>query len=326
MNDQRVYSHNALKVAQRCMKKWYYSYIEKLEVAEERPYLAAGSRLHSRLESLYGEEFDTEDLTAHEEDIIRRYTEKWDDHEWDVVAVEPEFLMAYNALDGSIVHVDHLEEFSCEIPGIILVIIKPDLLIRVGGKLWVVDHKTTATIPDAWNPYNMTDFQHLIYLAAVQKAYPQETMGGFMFNYVRTKPPTEPKLLKSGAGISYIKTIDTDYDTLYTFAEQHGLLETPEVQHRLHMIDSQPDKFFQRHWLPFNQHAVNEVARDVYEVIKDMAYTEMNGGPYPRHVMSGYAAAASCNRCEFSPICQTDLLGMDREPVLLGYKEKEVRT
>ena len=202
----RIYSHSALKLFQRCQLRWKYRYIDRLEPKDRPKYFERGSDLHALLEAYYDPtaDFGKEFRTASEEDtdVLTRYAARWDDEDWKVLSVE--------------------EEFHLEIGEHKLVFI-PDLIVQIGDDVWVVDHKTTANIPDEWDEYNMTDFQHLLYIAGVQLLYPN--VRGFLFNYIRTKAPTQPKLIKDGTRISGVRSIDTDYDTLKAFADKTGTLD-----------------------------------------------------------------------------------------------------
>ncbi len=306
----RIYSHSALKLFQRCQLKWKYRYIDRLEVKpEDRPkYFERGSNIHAILEAAYGpyvEKLDEAIAAASPEDVelIERYFTKWDneDEGWKVLSVE--------------------EEFHLEIGDHKLVFI-PDLIVQIGDDVWVVDHKTTANIPDEWDEYNMTDFQHLLYIAGVRLLYPN--VRGFLFNYIRTKAPTQPKLIKDGSRISAVRSIDTDYDTLKAFADKTGTLDS-EVQDKLNILKHSPDRYFQRHYIIAPDSAVDMALSDTHEVLSEMSWKESGEGTYPRHVISKFAGAMACSKCEFQPLCHGELLGINTQQILLNYVERPQR-
>lgn len=301
----RIYSHSALKLFQRCQLKWKYKYIDRLDVPEEdRPkHFERGSDLHALLELLYkGDDemfriaFDKADKA--DQDVLMRYADKWDDEDWEVLSVE--------------------EEFHLTIAEHKLVFI-PDLIVQIGEDVWVVDHKTTANIPDEWDPYNMTDFQHLLYIAGVRMLYPN--VRGFLFNYIRTKSPTQPKLIKDGSRISAVRTIDTDYATLKAFAEKTGTMDE-DTKDKLNILRHAPDRYFQRHYIIAPDEAVDQAIADVDQILADMAYKEYEGGSFPRHVVGGFAGSMACAKCEYQPLCHAELLGINTDLVLLNYVER----
>lgn len=98
-----------------------------------------------------------------------------------------------------------------------------DQLVRNSFGLWVVDHKTHKTLPD-WSQ-RMFDEQSPMYIWACRE------MGipvrGFIWNYLRTKAPSEPQVLLNGsrfrAGLG-----DTTYP-VYARAVKAAQAEHPEV-------------------------------------------------------------------------------------------------
>lgn len=304
----RTYSHTALKRWQRCQLSWKYYYLDKLSPKERAKHFERGSDLHNLLELFYsdGDKFLVAYAEASEEDrdLISRYTTKWEneDHDWKVLAAEQEF---------------HLQLGEHK------VVYKPDLIVQIGDDVWVVDHKTSKNIPDEWNEFSMTDFQHLLYVAGVREIYPNTR--GFIFNYMRTKPPTQPTLIKDKSRISAVRTIDTDYQTLYDFADKVGMLDHEDVKDKLNILRIAPDRYFQRHFLIAPDHAIAQCLADTEAVLDQMQAAEENGGPFPRHVLGAFAGSAACSNCDFQPLCHGDLLGANTDIIMLNYVKRPPR-
>ena len=304
----RTYSHSALKRFQRCQLQWKYHYIDRLSPKEQPLYLERGSGLHELLALLYTDpdEFLKAYLEADEKDqqLMDRYVEKWEleDALWKVLSVE--------------------EEFHIEIDGHDVVFI-PDLIVQIGDDVWVVDHKTTANIPDEWDPYNMTDFQHLLYIAGVRMLYPN--VRGFLFNYIRTKAPTIPALIKDGSRIGNVRKLDTDVKTLETYAKAVDMLDHEDVQDKLMTLRLAPDRFFQRHYILANDAAVDQCLADTGTVLTEMAKKEEEGGTFPRHVVGGYAGSTACSNCAYQPLCHGEMMGINTDVILLNYIERPER-
>jgi len=303
----RIYSHSALKLFQRCQLRWKYKYIDRLDSKDRPKHFERGSDLHALLEVYYGGEDEGNTVwdSASDEnlEVMLRYADKWraEDYDWEVLSIE--------------------EEFHLEIGEHTLVFI-PDLIVKIGDDVWVVDHKTTANIPDEWDEYNMTDFQHLLYIAGVRLLYP--TTRGFLFNYIRTKAPTQPKLIKDGSRIAGVRAIDTDYNTLKEFADKTRTLDNDTME-KLQILKHAPDRFFQRHYIIAPDSAVDQCIADVEQVLAEMYYKERHSGltmTYPRHVIGGFAGAMACSKCEFQPLCHAELLGINTEIVALNYIER----
>lgn len=307
----RKYSHSALKRAQRCLRSWAYKYVERLDPADRPKYFQEGSDLHALLESYYDPDTDNtdflEDYNAAEPEhraILDRYTSFWgdDDLAWNVLHVEQDLEMTI---------------------GDYTVVFKPDMIIEINDEIWVVDHKTVANIPDEADPYNMTDFQHLLYLEGVRQVTGKMPRG-FIFNYVRRKTPTEIKLVKDGSRIADLRRVDTDYDSLRSFAEKHGQLSDPNVQDRLKILKLTPNKYFQRHYIMANEHAIKQALADTEMALTTLEQAEETSC-YPRNVVGGFAGSASCQRCEYQSLCHADFLGINRDMVALDYVERPER-
>jgi hypothetical protein len=300
----RRYSHTALKTFQRCAKRWSYRYIDRLEPKEKSLAMQRGIELHDLFAAHYEGARIFAGHPAEDLGLLDRYRRKWDgeDANWTILHVEEEFEMRV---------------------GPYTVGFKPDLVIEINGEVWIVDHKTTANIPDEYDPYNMTDFQHLLYVAGLQQL--GYNVKGFLFNYIRTKPPAIPKAIKDGSRIADVRRIDTDFATLKGVAEELGMDGHQDVIDRLTILSTTADKFFQRHWLLINEEAVTEAVRDTHRILADMDEAETDG-TYPRHVVGKHGGSMSCGRCEFQSICHAELLGMRTDVVLLDYIERPRRT
>lgn len=303
----RRYSHTAIKLWQRCQRKWAYKYIDRLETDATKPALERGKTLHQGLEYYHTEDplfAEWYEFAEQEDrDVMDRYALKYDEEEWEVLFAEQEI------------------EFSLH--GYTIVVI-PDLVVRLpNGEVWIVDHKTTSRIPDEWDEYNMSDFQHLLYIAALQQA--GYDVAGFIFNYIRTKPPTVPQTTKDGSRFANLARMDTDYGTLYKVAERLGWLENEDVKNKLNVLKHGPDKYFQRHYLIKNQHAVDQAVKSALATMSNMSDKEYGRarGPYERHVLSSGHGWSACRNCEYQPLCYNELLGIESDLELLGYVERE---
>ena len=306
----RKYSHSALKVWQRCQRKWKYRYIDRLEPVEVHPAIERGKNLHDGLEMYHT--FDTKfaqwmlDADPDDVDILVRYAEKYEDED-----------------DWKVLHAE--EDLEVQV-GPYTVVFKPDLIIEINDEVWIVDHKTTKTIPDEWDDYNMTDFQHLLYIYGVQKLFPEYNVRGFIFNYIRTKPPAMPKLIKDGSRVADVRRLDTTADILEGFLEATGV-DDPDAREKVKILRHAPDKYFQRHFLMAPPEAIAQVEADVLAVLSEMSAKEHGRarGTYARHVVSGWGGASACSRCEYKALCYGEMMGMNTQPILLQYKEREKR-
>lgn len=268
-------------------------------------------KLHTQLEIDFGEKYTVEeaeeigDLTIK---VFNRYVEKyWEDTKiWEVISVENTFEQ------------DH-------------VTFTPDLIIRYTGTgdLWLVDHKTVTSIPSGFD--QALDFQRLMYLGGMLlKGY---EIKGFIFNYIKRKLPVEPRMKKSGTpGIAYLKTIDTDYETLKGFlkTQPKWIGETEEVERRLEELVLH-NNFFHRAYFPVDKELAIEVFQETSQwVAPDIreAVAEHERAPhvhpavlFPRSINTA-PGSQSCHSCAFMTPCLGRALGISEADALLDYEKK----
>lgn len=307
----RKRSHTALKVYERCPKAYEYKYVDGLRLRERAEHFDQGSRLHHGLELYHTDPVEFVEwlgsATPNDRDILERYADKWDGEEWEVIDSEADL------------------EFTI---GPHTVVFKPDLIIRINDEVWIVDHKTTKNIPDEWDPYNMTDFQHLLYIAGLRQLHPEWKVKGFIFNYLRTKPPTQPKLIKDGSRVADVRRLDTTPEHIEALLKHAGI-EDPSAREKIQILRASPDKFFQRHFLIVTDEAVNAAvrsARATFDEIVNRETGRVATKEWPRNVMAGYAGSASCARCDYQPVCHTDMMGYDSTDLTIQlYSTREER-
>jgi len=149
--------------------------------------------IHARHSAKFNELFDEEkdyygDMPSEIEAIMRSYMWHYKNDPWEYVANE--FTLEAEFPDGTLYRG------------------KVDSLIENEHGLWLVDNKTHRTLPDL--SFRMRDSQSALYLwAARENGLP---VRGFIWNYIRWKAPSVPKLLTKNDRISDA-ACDTDYPT-----------------------------------------------------------------------------------------------------------------
>lgn len=235
--------------------------------------------------------------------IVTRYLEKERDFimTWEILHVEEEFIFI---LDNEVV------TFT------------PDLVIRdKNGFVWIVDHKTTSKMPSNELPFS--DLQTLLYFAGVKELYPE--VRGFVFNYLRKKVPTVPRLnsthTKESKQYGYhfvnnVKNIDTTYEMLRDFIleEAPHLMGEPTHQQKLAELRDN-DRFFWTETIVVSDTQVEQILSQVADTLEQMKWSRETG-IYPKTILNDLAGVQSCSRCEFARICSTQLLGWNTELVI----------
>ncbi len=323
-------SYSEIQTFQRCPKKYEFASVQKLQRKVVALPLAKGIIIHqlmqgfyldghieTMLDTLIGEfaahpytiDVDTvtfEEVLDESELLVRAYLRHYlDDQEWEVLHVE--------------------EQFTVELTGHEITF-TPDLIVRDGnGQVWIVDHKSTAQLPGPGMPFG--DLQSLLYISAVQQVYPE--LAGFIFNYLRKKTPSVPRMTKTKPyRIAYLKTIDTTYEVLRDWIQDHAPeeLDKPEVKIRLAELRER-DKFFAREYVLISDIMQEGILSEVIATVEEMerAHLADESGQvdvaFRRVFGNKLWGVMSCEKCSYLSVCQGELLGWDTQRIILEQYE-----
>lgn len=232
---RRITTHSMLKQMQRCPKSVQYKYAERLKLkfitAREKP-LKRGTWFHELLQEFYAgrdwrerheqlcnqyrELFDEEkealgNLPDEMLDLMRSYlwhygADKTDPHHgWNVIGTEMTFECPWpDSPDGT-------DIYRCRV----------DVLYEDEWGLWIGDHKTHKSLPNT--TFRILDAASPLYIWCAREA--GYNVRGFVWNYIKTKPPTWPSLAYEGTPRERLSKarIDTDYPTFYRGLKALGL-------------------------------------------------------------------------------------------------------
>lgn len=299
-------SWSEIKTYQRCPKQHEYKYDQRLvPKAKARP-LFLGSWFHAALESyykqgdwkigfnLYKKEYDALFEEERQEldkrgklpDIvsrgIRSYLWYYRDDGWTVKEIEKEF-----EVDTPLV----ISGERMRLKGIIDLVVEDE-----AGLWWIVDHKTAGNIPEP-NSFHAMDPQLMLYPWAAKIAFGWD-VAGIVYNYVRSRAPTVPRLNKDGS-VSKRKVV-TDYPTLMRFIQDNGLDPVNFEQARKQLRRKSP--FLRRYRYPREPFVTKEILLDALSVAKHIKQDKRRSRTITR----------DCARmCSFHDLCRAELNGMD---------------
>lgn len=303
------FSQSKLKSFNRCPKQYEYKYIQKLTPKRRERPLFVGSWIHKALETYYessdrnwkrgyGEYklqwdrlFDEEkeelskrgDPTISIPRIMRGYDFYYKNDGWTPILTEQEYIV------------------ETPMSGVYFKFVVDLGIMDEEDKLWVIDHKTASSIPAA-TTFHAMDPQLILYpwgLEQLMKLGQMPTMniGGVIYNYIKSKAPTEPQLLKSGE-LSKRK-IATDYPTAYLFLKRNGY--DPGDFADILVPLKKRSEFLRRYRLPREPHVTREVLLDALSVVKRMQDTKR----FTRSV------SKDCTFCGYKDLCRAELNGFD---------------
>lgn len=291
-----------------CPRQYRYKYIQNLQRRRPAPPLIRGTILHEMLNARalksmrkptktpatilesYAEQYAElfrEERDEYGETFIEDIGRVWANYErtyandgWKYEATEEEVI---TELDKGLVYKGHL-----------------DKRVVTKDRRWIVDHKTHKNIPT--EEARFADYQILLYIWCYNQGVPKaDRAGGIIWDYLRTKPPTEPEPLKKG-GLSVAQNQDTDYDTYVAALKKFKLDPKPYAAFLDSLKKRSSTKFFLRVPLP---EPSMEMTSQVVEDFKTTAIAMRDAKSFPRHM------DRRCSYCEYYRLCMSELRGLD---------------
>lgn len=308
-----ISTHSMLKTFKRCPKQADYKYNQRLKPKLLGKPLKRGTWMHSLLEehhagrdwrkmhaslsAKYAELFDEEkdyygDLPNECRQLMESYLWHYKDDPWTVL--ETEFTVETEFPDGTLYRG------------------KVDALVENQFGLWLVDHKTHARFPNFG--FRVMDAQSALYMwACLRNRIPVQ---GFIWNYLKTKAPSKPTMLKNGSRLSK-RMGDTDYLTFVRevkrLRDEEGYRITKadvEMGNRLKAQRYKPgnpqtSEFFRREVLEKDLAVLRRVAKKGFHTSKRMHSYDFSD---PDAVET--TESRNCQfDCSYVDLCQVELIG-----------------
>lgn len=214
----------------QCPREIYYSVVQGLRPRLESMPLTRGTWVHTLLEArANGEDWrekhaellekarfdqfeeEVDELADQCYNILESYEWVWRNEKWTIIAAE---LTVERPMFG----------------GKALYRGRIDLIVQdEAGDVWLVDHKTHATLPD-WR-YRELAFQNYSYLWACKKAPEYLALGipqpkGFIYDYCRTNAIKTPTLTQAGKQSKQLKPMGTTLPTYKRWLKENNLMTT----------------------------------------------------------------------------------------------------
>lgn len=267
-------SYSQIKTWKRCRQKWYYGYVRNL-LPKGRIYkIELGKYGHALLEAYYkGEDLKEASQVYWDEqtkDMFEEEMVEFEDTRFQAEVLSERYINHYEDIDR------HMEILSAEgkfstpinggvhLRGIIDLVMQDDT-----GELWLVDHKFTSIDLIKYEDGLVLDEQANYYLWALAEMLGEDKpVAGIMFNLVKSKLPSVPKLLKSG-GLSKAQSIDTDTATYLKAIEDNGL-NPHDYDDILRSIEEKDRPFFKRHYVQRTAQELRNIGTELDRISKDM--------------------------------------------------------
>lgn len=307
-------SHSKVKLGRRCLKAYEYRYIRKLSKRVKGKALVVGSLMHSCLESYFRNGHYLPEIEKwREKELSAMFVEEQALHS-DVIPLVKSVMRGYiaNWKRSGLEMVWVEKEFRIElIPGLVVVGKIDGRAREVGTKrTWLVEHKTCKRMPG--EEARIWDTQTPLYNSMLPMMG-EMPVTGVIWDYLRTKLPTKPELLKKG-GLSMAKSIDTTKEVYEREIKRHGL-DVRGYQDILEHLDSKRDQFYRQVKLPMNATFGNNLLEEFIETSRQLQALEIEyweGGI--NHCTRNLTR--DCSWCDYAPLCHAELRGEDTEYLL----------
>jgi len=316
-----------VKSYRQCHRQYHYKYVEELQRKSTKRPLMFGKVVHRMLEAhgqkedpmavLDGISFENEKLFTAEklmygelvEDIrtiMTEYFDYWDpqdvrwvpviDEEGNRRYTEHEFAVPLEELTGN------AEDRGIVVKG------QVDGLVKTRNDLrWIGEHKTFDKLPgedERWR-----NLQTIVYRKAILAMGWLSRVDGVFWNYIMSKPPTKPRLLKNGdVSAADIVTLPS---VVSAFMRENKLEETDKSRTLMEVAVACRPRYFQRIFTPISTTVADRIFDGFVDSAREMRYkhgatTDQNIG---RH----------CSWCDYEPICRAEITDGDPDFV----KERE---
>lgn len=319
-----ISTHSMLQTFARCPKQAQYKYAERLKkryaTARDVP-LKRGTWFHSLLEEHYvGRSWQKKhrELSARYAELFDEEKEALGDLPDECLRLMRSYLWHYGADKSDPYHGWEVEgtEITLECPwpdGKGIYRCRIDILYRDEFGLWIGDHKSNKALPN--HRHRLADHASARYIWAAREN--GLDVRGFVWNYVRTKAPTVPKMVYVGTSRERLSTavIDTDYLTAYRAIK--GYLDAG------HKLDPETYRPMLRHlksqrWEHGKVQSSLFFRRDVLEKDDDMLARVVAASMRTRDRMHGYdwddtesverVTDRSCDwMCDYVDLCTAEL-------------------
>lgn len=317
----RISTHSMLKTFRRCPKQAEYKYVHRLKPKRLGSPLKRGTWVHSLLEAYHkGDDWMAvhRKLSAQFSQLFDEEKDYYGDMPTEILSLMRAYIWHYK--NDPWEYLDTEFQLEAKLPDGTIYRGKVDALIRNQFGLWLVDHKSHKSLPDS--NFRLLDAQSALYLWAAQENGLE--VNGFIWNYIRWKEPSTPKLLKDGKRISDV-TSDTDYPT-YVNALNKYKKENPQFVIRdkdreyAHYLRSQQyefgkpqtSSFFRRDTLEKSQDMIERVVQGNYTTSLRMHEYDFSNPDYVERVVERGCTFS----CSYVDLCTVELMGGNTRPII----------
>lgn len=305
MSNRFYVSHSKAKLWRKCRRAYWYRYVEKLRRKIPARPLQFGRIVHRMIEA-YANADDPwsvwEEIRKSQGKMFRSQREEYGEILDDSRVIMKDYFDYWES-KGDVLRYTRMKgkasehRFEVEIAPGIVAEGKLDNLAKYKGNRALVEHKSGRSFPN--EDHRWRDIQSALYVRVVEllKLPPVD---GVLWDFIRSKPPALPKVLKNGSLTR--RPLDTLPARVADFIKQRN--EDPKrFKTLIDAATKNRSSYFKRTFLPIKDKVVQVLFNDFVETAQEMK--ELHG---KRRAMS---IDRHCDWCEYEPLCRAELQGLD---------------
>lgn len=310
-------SHSKIKQWLKCKMSYHFKYVMKLRARKKSRPLQFGGMVHDMLEAFINgdDPFEKLDEIAKKQGkLFRSEIEEYGDIVNDVRVIMTEYFEHWG--ENSLMFVRKNKKgaehkFEIELRDGVTLVGKIDAIAKAKKLRWMVEHKTFTQMPN--DDHRWRNVQSGIYLR-VNDILGWENLDGTLWDYIHSKSPSYPEILKSGA-VSR-RAINTLPTRIHEVIEDRNL-DPALFAGMLKLAEENRKHYFQRIFNPKKRKVVDALWDDMLSSVDEMVafHGKSKTMTIDRH----------CDWCDFEPICRARLQGEDVDYVMEKqfYVDKE---
>lgn len=294
-------TNSQAKAFLRCQNQYSYKFDRLLVPKMLALPLKRGSWLHELLEAHYrGEDWRqaNEELAIEFNRMFEEERERFGDLPTICADIMQAYVYHWREEDAGFKILAVEETFEVDLPHGHTLKFRVDGIVEDDYGRWLLEHKSHKTYPN--DNYRFIDVQSSRYVWALNKLGWE--IEGVIWNYLRTKQPTKPKMTKMGR-LSKAK-LDTELFTYVRGLKELGLdpRDYSDVISRL----KKHNTFFRRERVPKPKKVIETFVREIVHTADTI-----ERGYHPDR-----SVERSCSHsCDYLELCMTELYGGDARQV-----------
>lgn len=320
------FTYSQITCYKRCPLKWYFKYFKMLEPRTRSKAFEIGSYVHHLLEQFYmlpqGKEMTDVEL---KEAVLKASTDYYDEKTKEMFEDEINGVAEIRC-DAEEIAMRYMDKYMVDHEKYTPLWVEKEFAIKIRnpqgkktkdilrGKFdmgavdefdtaWLFEHKTTGiSVENRLDTIDLDEQLDLYQMVADTVPEILPDFGGIIFNIMRKKPPTIPRVLQKPAGtLSRAKDIDTTYDIYMETIHKHGL-NPADYSDILGILKEKGDTFYGRKLVQRSQGRIDNVRSGLYYAVKkikdNVKLFEKKNDINVFHRTPNFMCSRDCSYCE----------------------------